>query len=217
MLGAGEEGHAPHLRLRLLQQFEPLLDQVDREQRHAGGVAARPREAVGKTGDHRIAAVDEHHRQRRRALAGRRDAAAAGDDDLRCLRRDLGGELAGPVGRVLGIAEFELHRLTVAPSEFAQAVDVRGQEGNVVAGRRAGQEDHLRQGRALGLHHRRCQREHGARADDQAPPDRGSREPGHGDVPFGAGPLSARSSLIASALAVGAQDHPGPGGQARRS
>ena len=61
-----EQDDPPNVRRNLLQQLQPLRDQLSRQRRHASGIAARVRQAFREPRADRIARYKDHRYRRRR-------------------------------------------------------------------------------------------------------------------------------------------------------
>jgi hypothetical protein len=82
--GVSNDGRTRHARRDLLEHLQPLAAQTVFELEKTGRVAARPRQALDKTGADRVGDNREHDRPGARRLQQRRQARiASGEDDVR--------------------------------------------------------------------------------------------------------------------------------------
>jgi hypothetical protein len=105
----------------LTQQGEPLAGEIDRLDRQAGDVPARPRQTGNQVRADRVARRRKHDRDHRRRLPGRdHGRGSPGDNDVDLepdkFGRDLGEALVAPVRPAI----FDRERATLHPAELAQ-------------------------------------------------------------------------------------------------
>ena len=120
--GISKDGHARHARRDLFEQLQPFRAQTIFELHEAGGVAARPRQAVDEAGADRIG--DDPRTQSARcgspvATVPRR--RAAGHDDVRRERDQFRRVFANVVGIACGPARVDPHVAAVSPAQLLPA------------------------------------------------------------------------------------------------
>jgi hypothetical protein len=125
--------HGDHLRLgnQLAHDLQPLLPERSGDQRHAGGVAARPVEAGDETCRHRIETHDKHDRDgRSRRLGGHRGRRRCSDDEGYRAANQLGRQRRHAIVLAIGKAVLDRDVLTLRIPRLIQAApehgDVRG-------------------------------------------------------------------------------------------
>ena len=82
LAGIAKDRHARHARRNLLEQLQPFSGHAEFVRHEAGGVAARPRQAVDKAGADRIDAEREHDRHGAGRLQQRPWSNAISEDDV---------------------------------------------------------------------------------------------------------------------------------------
>src|SRR5262249_33475823 len=103
----------------LLEKLQPFSAQTIFEQHEAGGVAARPGEAIDQAGADRIDNAHENDRQSTSDLLQRRHARGpAGEDDVRCERNQFGRVFAMAVGIVFAPADVDPRTAVATPAQL---------------------------------------------------------------------------------------------------
>jgi hypothetical protein len=124
------DGHSFHARRDLLQQLQPFSGQAVLEWHEAGGVAARPRQAVDEAGADRIDNGGEHDWNGARRLQQRRHGRGAGSqDDVRRKRGQFNRVFANALGIAAAPADVDLHVTAVGPTQLLHGLLERREAG----------------------------------------------------------------------------------------
>ena len=166
-----EDRHPAHARDRILEQLEPFRHELGNEERVAGDVAARAREARDDARSNGVADVGHDHRYRIRRgclLRGEGARCRVRHDDIHLEPDELGGELGKTVVLTFGKAKLDDDILALDVTQVAQSRPECIDAGGPCRGRGHSQKPDPRDGRGRLLGEpRERRRQERARGDQE--------------------------------------------------